>query len=115
MSETTSAGTLSSVSKYAKFDQNYMSSCGSPLPGIELKIHNPDAEGNGEILLRGRNIFKGYYKNEEASRETLDSDGFLHTGDVGKVDSNGNMTITGRIKELLITAGGENVAPVLIE
>lgn len=57
----------------------------------------------------------GYYKNEKASRETIDTEGFLHSGDVGMIDSKGNLSITGRIKELIITAGGENVAPVLIE
>lgn len=57
----------------------------------------------------------GYYKNEKATMETLDAEGFLHSGDVGQIDKNGNLSITGRIKELIITAGGENVAPVLIE
>jgi long-chain-fatty-acid--CoA ligase ACSBG len=57
----------------------------------------------------------GYFKNEEATRTTIDEHGFLHSGDVGRLDKNGNLAITGRIKELIITAGGENVAPVLIE
>jgi len=57
----------------------------------------------------------GYYKNEKATRETIDELGYLHSGDVGKIDENGNLFITGRLKELIITAGGENVAPVLIE
>lgn len=57
----------------------------------------------------------GYFKNEEATRSTIDEKGFLHSGDVGRLDKNGNLSITGRIKELIITAGGENVAPVLIE
>lgn len=57
----------------------------------------------------------GYFKNEEEKRSTVDSKGFVHSGDVGKMDLEGNLTITGRIKELLITAGGENVAPVPIE
>ena len=57
----------------------------------------------------------GYFKNEEETRSTIDNKGFVHSGDVGKIDIEGNLTITGRIKELLITAGGENVAPVLIE
>ena len=57
----------------------------------------------------------GYFKDEESTRNTIDKDRWLHSGDVGKLDKNGNLTITGRIKELIITAGGENVAPVLIE
>lgn len=57
----------------------------------------------------------GYFKNEEQTKNTIDNRGFVHSGDVGKVDFDGNLTITGRIKELIITAGGENVAPVLIE
>jgi long-chain-fatty-acid--CoA ligase ACSBG len=57
----------------------------------------------------------GYYKNEKETRETVDSKGFVHSGDIGVVGSNKTLSITGRIKELLITAGGENVAPVLIE
>ena len=57
----------------------------------------------------------GYFKNEEETRKTIDSKGFVHSGDVGKIGPNGSLAITGRIKELLITAGGENVAPVLIE
>ncbi len=92
-----------------------MKSCGHSIPGTEIRIFNPDKDGNGEICYRGRHVFKGYYKNESATRETLDAEGYLHSGDVGKLDSKGNLSITGRIKELLITAGGENVAPVLIE
>ena len=57
----------------------------------------------------------GYYKNDAATRETIDSTGLMHSGDLGKIDKNGNVSITGRIKELIITAGGENVAPILIE
>jgi len=57
----------------------------------------------------------GYYKNEEATRKTIDELGYLHSGDIGKLDKYGNLSITGRLKELIITAGGENVAPVLLE
>eukprot|EP00026_Physarum_polycephalum_P004408 Phypoly_transcript_04427.p1 GENE.Phypoly_transcript_04427~~Phypoly_transcript_04427.p1 ORF type:complete len:660 (+),score=152.47 Phypoly_transcript_04427:135-2114(+) len=88
---------------------------GYPMEGTELKIMNPDAEGNGEICWRGRSVFLGYMKNEEATAETIDGEGFLHSGDIGKLDQDGFLTITGRIKELIITAGGENVPPVLIE
>ncbi len=80
-----------------------------------MMIFRPDKDGNGEICYKGRNRFMGYYKNDQSTRETIDKDGYLHSGDVGKLDKLGNLQITGRIKELIITAGGENVAPVLIE
>mmetsp|Transcript_11171 Transcript_11171/g.17623 ORF Transcript_11171/g.17623 Transcript_11171/m.17623 type:complete len:86 (+) Transcript_11171:204-461(+) len=78
-------------------------------------IYNPDKDGEGEICYKGRNRFMGYYKNEESTIKTIDKDGYLHSGDVGKIESNGALKITGRLKELIITAGGENIAPVLIE
>lgn len=71
-------------------------------------------ENEGEICFRGRNNFIGYLNNEEKTRETLDSDGYIHSGDIGTFDD-GFVRITGRIKEIIITAGGENVAPVPIE
>jgi long-chain-fatty-acid--CoA ligase ACSBG len=78
---------------------------GRPL-GVELKVDKPDlARGEGEVCMRGRNVFMGYLKNPEATRETIDSDGWLHSGDLGIIDSDGFLRITGRIKELLITAG----------
>lgn len=60
-------------------------------------------------------MFVGYIKNEKATAETIDNQGFVHSGDLGRVDEDGFLKITGRIKELIITAGGENIAPVLIE
>jgi len=90
-------------------------SCGTSIPGTELKIVQPDKDGNGEICYRGRHIFMGYMKNEKATAETIDPDGFLRSGDIGRLDADGFLYITGRIKELLITAGGENIPPVLIE
>ena len=93
-------------------------SCGPPMPGVELKIDHEegrDAPGEGEICFRGRHIMLGYMKNEEKSREAIDDDGWLHSGDVGRIDSDGFLFITGRIKELIITAGGENIAPVPVE
>jgi long-chain-fatty-acid--CoA ligase ACSBG len=89
--------------------------CGRPMRGVELKIDQPDEDGNGEVLMRGRHVFMGYLMNEEKTKEAIDADGWLHTGDIGRVDADGFLSITGRIKELLITAGGENVAPVPIE
>jgi long-chain-fatty-acid--CoA ligase ACSBG len=88
-----------------------MGTCGRSLPGTELML----AEGTGEVCYRGRHIMMGYMKNAEKTAETIDDDGWLHSGDIGTVDSDGFLSITGRIKELIITAGGENIPPVLIE
>lgn len=92
---------------------------GRPLPGTVTKL-DPN---NGELIYSGRHIFAGYMKMSEKTQETIDPDGFMHSGDVVKIDNclqdgienTGFISITGRIKELIITAGGENVAPVLIE
>ncbi|PSN55894.1 Long-chain-fatty-acid--CoA ligase ACSBG2 [Blattella germanica] len=82
--------------------------------GVYTRIENPDEEGNGEVCYRGRHIFMGYLSDPEKTAEALKDD-WLHSGDVGKIDEDGFLAITGRIKELIITAGGENIAPVLIE
>jgi long-chain acyl-CoA synthetase len=83
---------------------------GTPLEGMELRISD-----DGEILLRGPNNTKGYLHMPEASKELYEADGWLRTGDLGGLDDEGNLIITGRIKELIITAGGKNVAPVEME
>jgi long-chain-fatty-acid--CoA ligase ACSBG len=94
--------------------------CGRPMPGTESMI----VPSTGELSYRGRHIFMGYMYDEAKTAETIDSEGYLHSGDVAEFDSNnkpgvtgpaGFMRITGRIKELIITAGGENIPPVLIE
>ena len=90
-------------------------SSGRACCGITLKIHNPDEHGEGEICCRGRANFVGYYKNPKASMDVFDKDGFFHTGDKGYIDSDGYLFVTGRIKELFKTSGGEYVAPLLIE
>lgn len=93
-------------------------SCGKIMPGCEIKLEHQegrDKEGEGEICYRGRHIMMGYMNNPEKTRETIDADGWLHSGDVGRMDEDGFYYITGRIKELIITAGGENIAPVPIE
>ncbi len=83
---------------------------GPAFPGVEVKLAEDD-----EILIRGKNVFMGYYKEEEATKEALSDDGWLHSGDLGKFDDDGFLSITGRKKDIIITAGGKNVAPKNIE
>ncbi|XP_050345486.1 long-chain-fatty-acid--CoA ligase ACSBG2 isoform X2 [Nymphalis io] len=110
MSEAAGAHTLSIYPKF-KLD-----SSGEILDGTETKFDGSSSvNGPGEIFMRGRHVFMGYLHDEEKTRATVDDEGWLHSGDVGRLDSNNLLYITGRIKELLITAGGENIAPVLIE
>ncbi len=90
-------------------------SAGYPLPGFHIKIYNPDGEtGIGEICTAGKNVMMGYYRNEEASREVL-LDGWFHTGDLGYLDEDGYVIITGRQKNVIITKNGKNVFPEEIE
>jgi len=114
MSECTGPHTMNSIRAF-KFG-----SVGRPLLGTETKID----ERTGEIMYRGRHVFAGYMGMPDKTKETVDEEGWLHTGDIAEIDDNhdpripkpsGFFSITGRIKELIITAGGENVPPVLIE
>jgi long-chain acyl-CoA synthetase len=103
MTETSTAATISSPEDFK------IGTIGKPFPGCEIRI----AE-DGEILVKGPNVFQGYYKNEEATRETI-VDGWLHTGDLGEIDADGFIKITGRKKDIIITAGGKNITPANLE
>ncbi len=103
MTETSTAATISTPEDFK------IGTIGKPFPGCEVRI----AE-DGEILVKGPNVFQGYYKNEQATRETI-VDGWLHTGDIGEVDEDGFITITGRKKDIIITAGGKNITPANLE
>lgn len=114
MSECTGPSTIGHL--YGKgFRLGY---CGPPLPGTELRIDHVegrDKPGEGEIQVRGRHIMPGYLYDADKTKDTITEDGWLKSGDIGRVDENGLLAITGRIKELLIGSGGENVAPVPVE
>jgi long-chain acyl-CoA synthetase len=104
LTETSAAATVNRPAR------NKIGTVGLPLPGVAIKIAD-----DGEILLRGPNVFPGYWHNRAASAEVLDADSWLHTGDTGSLDDEGFLRVVGRKKELIVTAGGKNVAPAVLE
>ncbi|XP_063084825.1 long-chain-fatty-acid--CoA ligase ACSBG2-like isoform X2 [Cavia porcellus] len=109
LSESSGPHTISSWRDYKVL------SCGKPLSGCKSLLLGDGQDSPGEVCMWGRHVFMGYLEREDATKEMVDEAGWLHSGDLGHVDGQGFLYITGRIKELLITAGGENVAPVRIE
>ena len=103
MTETSTASTIATPESFR------WGTVGRPFPGCELRVAD-----DGEILVKGPNIFQGYYKNPEATAETL-VDGWLYTGDIGELDRDGFLKITGRKKDIIITAGGKNITPANLE
>ena len=90
-------------------------SVGKMIPGVEVKIEDPDSDGNGTIYIKGSVVMQGYYNNQEATDEVLSTDGWLNTGDVGHQDEKGYLYLTGRAKNIIVTEGGKNVFPEEIE
>jgi long-chain-fatty-acid--CoA ligase ACSBG len=108
LSETSGSTTVSGHHDFS------LKHAGKQMSGGHIKIADQDEKGDGEIRIFGRHVMMGYLKNEQATMETIDEHGYFKSGDQGRLEK-GFLKITGRIKELIITAGGENVAPVPIE
>ena len=106
----TSGGTT-----FQEFPHCHLYKTGKPMAGVKMRIYNPNENGEGEVCVRGRNVFMGYLHREKDTWEVFDGEGYFHTGDKGMFDAENNLVITGRIKDILITSGGENVQPAAIE
>ena len=108
MTETTAGATIGFTGN------NKIGTVGKTFVG-EIRIQDPNEKGDGEIQFRGRHIMKGYYNNPEATAETMTEDGWLKSGDLGREDSEGYISVTGRIKEIYVSSAGKNIAPLVIE
>ena len=96
-------------------DNRKIGSCGKIMTYLTAKIDNPDKKGVGEICVKGENIMSGYYKMEKETAEVIDSEGWLHTGDLGRIDSDGFLFICGRLKNMILSSSGQNIYPEEIE
>ena len=104
------------IISYEDWDKFKAGSCGKPAPRMEVQILSRDPQNvPGEIVTRGDNVMLGYYKNQEATDEVIDADGWMHTGDLGVMDAEGNITIKGRSKNMLLGPSGQNIYPEEIE
>jgi len=104
LTETTAAATVNRPERFK------IGTVGQPIPGVAVRI-----DDDGEVLIRGGNVFPGYWGNEAATADTFAADGWFRTGDIGELDDEGFLSITGRKKEMIVTAGGKNVAPAVLE
>jgi long-chain acyl-CoA synthetase len=109
LTETSGAATATYI------DDNQVGSVGKAMPGAEVKIYEPDHEGVGEVLIRGGMVFKGYYKNPQATAEAFTADGWFRSGDLGKFDARGHLYIVGRKKDVIVLPNGKNVHPEDLE
>ena len=95
--------------------QTFLQGVGPVMEGVQIKINDPDKSGQGEIWIKGPNVMKGYYKNPEATRQVIDEEGWLHTGDIGTMNEDNTLFIKGRSKSMILSANGQNIYPEEIE
>lgn len=95
--------------------KNRIGSIGYPIPGVQVEILDPDENGDGEIIVKGPSMMSGYYNLPDETDKAIDRDGWLHTGDIGRVDGDGFIYITGRLKRIIVNSGGKNIYPGEVE